>query len=304
MLECEKTEKIPIELIRDPKIALRPVRKNTLEYLAFRDSVRAKGLLNSIAVRPVVPPNYEVIDGFYRLTICRELGRKAVPCIVRDATDEEVLTLQIVANAVRPETRPVEFARQLKRVQEAIPGIDLPTLAVKVNKTAQWVRSQLGLLNLVPEAAGRVDRGEMPLQSAYLLAKVPQHKQLNLVEDAVRLSVKDFKGLAESVIRQWMEAAKQGRMAAYYDRQAHATQPYMRSLKETLEEIRARKLAASVLSAEGVLTLIDAFYAGLRWASHLDKASVDRLHQQAEERVTKHLQHADVLKTLKKGGKP
>lgn len=298
----DRTETIPTELIRDPKVALRPVRKTALEYLEFFDSVKTRGLINSIAVRPITPPYYEVIDGFYRLTICRELRRPTMPCIVREATDAEVLMLQITANAVRPETRPVEFARQLRRLQEALPDISLPELATHVGKTGQWVRSQLGLLKLTPEAAEKVDRGEIKLQSAYMLAKVPQHKQQGLIEDAVKLGVKEFAGLATSVIRQWMEAAKQGRMAAYYDRDARGTQPYMRSLKETLEELRTRRLAVAVLENEAAQTLTDAFYAGLRWSAHLDKASVDRLHQQAADRVTKHLQRADVLKTLKKGG--
>jgi hypothetical protein len=227
-----------------------------------------------------------------------------MPCIVREATDAEVLAAQIRANAVRPATQPVEFARQLQRIQDAIPGIDLPRLAVMVSRPPQWVRSQLGLLRLVPEAAERVDRGDISLQSAYMLAKVPPHKQHSLIEDAVKMSAKDFCGLAASVIRQWMEAVKNGRMAAFYDRKANATQPYMRSLKDTLEEVRTRRLGAAVLASEQALTLTDAFYAGLRWACHLDKESVATLHQQAEARATKHLERVNNLKTLKKGANP
>ena len=303
MIDNEPTQSIAIELIRDPKVVLRPVRKGTLEYESFRDSVRATGLWNSIAVR-WVDPYYEVIDGFYRLTICRELGRKFIPCVIRTATDEEVMAAQIRANAVRPTTRPVEFAQQLRRIQDAIPGIELPQLAVMVSRPPQWVRFQLGLLKLVPEAAERVDRGDISLQSAYMLAKVPEHKQRGLIEEAVNLSSKDFCGLAASVIKQWMEAVKNGRMAAFYDRKAAATQPYMRSLKNTVEELRTRRSAAGVLAREQALTLTDAFYAGLRWACHLDKESIAMLHGRAEARATKHLERVNNLKTLKKGASP
>lgn len=301
MIDAEPTETIPIELIRDPKVCLRPVRQNTLEYQVFFDSVRDTGLWNSIAVRPVEPPHFEVIDGFYRLTICRQLGRKFMPCIIRQATDKEVLAAQIRANAVRPETKPVEFAKQLRRIQDEVPGISLPELAVMVSRPAQWVRFQLGLLKLVPEAAERVDRGDIGLQSAYMLAKVPEHKQHSLIEDAVKLPVKEFCGLAANVIQQWMLAVKNGRLAAFYDRKANSTQPYLRSLKETLAELRDRKVAADVLSTEQALTLIDAFYAALRWVAHLDKQSVDTLHTQAEERARRHLDRVTDLKTLKKG---
>lgn len=301
MIDAEPTQTIAIDHIRDPKVCLRPVRTNTLAYREFFDSVRDTGLWNSIAVRPITPPYYEVIDGFYRLTICRQLGRKFMPCIIREATDKEVLAAQIRANAVRPDTRPVEFARQLRRIQEEEPDTTLPELAVMVSKTAQWVRSQLGLLKLVPEAAERVDRGDIALQSAYILSKVPENKQLGLVEDAVRLPVKEFTALAASVIRQWMEAAKTGRLSAFYDRKAQTTQPYLRPLKETLEELGRRRLAVKVLEQEQALTLTDAFYAGLRWVAHLDKDSIAAQHRRAEERATDYLKRADTLKALKKG---
>ena len=53
-----------------------------------------------------------------------------MPCIVKHGlTDEDVLALQIQANALRPETTAVEYARQIKVVAEAKPGITLAGLS-------------------------------------------------------------------------------------------------------------------------------------------------------------------------------
>ena len=38
-----------------------------------------------------------------------------------DLTDEDVLAIQIQANALRPETTPVEYARQIRKIMAARP---------------------------------------------------------------------------------------------------------------------------------------------------------------------------------------
>ena len=44
-----------------------------------------------------------------------------MPCIVKhNLTDEDVLAIQIQANALRPETTVMEYARQIKRIMDAI----------------------------------------------------------------------------------------------------------------------------------------------------------------------------------------
>lgn len=194
----EQVANIPIDDIIDPKVLLRFVNKRSVEYLELVDSIEQTGLWNSICVRPA-GGKYEVIDGFYRLTACRELKRKTIPCIVRHGlTDREVLCAQIRTNAIRPETTPSEFARQLKRIQASQPGITLPEIAVMVNKTAHWVGRQLNLLELSPKIQRWVDRGEIPLDSAYMLAKVPLRVRHKMAEQARVMDVTSFKAWAAS----------------------------------------------------------------------------------------------------------
>jgi len=172
----DKFTELHIDLLTEPWVLLRPVDTQALEYLEMRDSLEARGFLNSIAVRPSTrkPGKFEIIDGMYRWTCCKEIGRQMVPAIIKySISDEEVLALQIQANAIRPETTPLEFARQLQLLQKARPGITLAGLSTFVKKSPAWIRQILGLLNLNPKMQAAVDRGEIPLENAYRLSMIP-----------------------------------------------------------------------------------------------------------------------------------
>ena len=119
----DQIEFLPIHVLREPKIKLRGVNRDSVEYLELRDSLAAVGPLNSICVRPSMrrPGCYEVVDGLYRYTAAAELRLPSLPCIVKhNLTDDDVLALQIQANALRPETTAVEYARQVKRIMDAL----------------------------------------------------------------------------------------------------------------------------------------------------------------------------------------
>ena len=104
----DEFREIPLDQIVEPWIVLRIVNRESVEYLELRDSIAHQGLLNSICVRPSTrrPGYYEVVDGMYRWTAAKELRLSALPCVVKHSlTDQDVLAIQIQANALRPDRR-------------------------------------------------------------------------------------------------------------------------------------------------------------------------------------------------------
>lgn len=279
----EEVAVIPIEQITDPKFLLRYVDKRTVQYLEMLDSIEKTGLWNSIAVRPVGDGKFEVIDGFYRLTCCRELGRESVPCIIRHGvTDEQVLAAQIRANAVRPETTTIEFARQLKRIQDLRPGITLPELAALVNKNPQWVSQQLNLLNLPREVQQWVDRGEIPMMSAYMLAKVPPRVCMEMATQARVMDTSTFCKWAAKVIKEFMEAVRQGKLDARFNDLVFEPQPHLRPLKEVVKEMETSEQGPLVIVNENARTPLEGFLAGLKWVANMDREGIRRQRQRYE----------------------
>ena len=283
----DQVTELPTDQLTDPWVLLRPVLKGSVEFLEMKESIAEKGFLNSISVRPSTrrPGYYEVIDGMWRATCARELVLPAIPCIIKhNITDEDVLALQVQANAIRPETKPVEFANQLRRIQKARPGITLAGLASLVNKNPRWVSQQLGLLHLDYRTQKSVDRGEIPLANAYMLAKIPPRLRPDYVDQSKTMSAKDFNPLAAGVIKQFREAVRQGKLDAFFTDEFEA-QAYLRPLKDVEAEARARTEAPLVLTAAECQTPLDGWKAALRWVMHLDPRSVEEQEKAARARA-------------------
>lgn len=266
---------LPITSLREPKTVLRFVHKDTIDFLELRDSIRDKGVLQSLLVRPAADEGvYEIIDGLYRYTAARDAGQEKVPCVIKHGvSDDEVLILQIQANAISPVTTPAEYAQQMKRLLTRKPDMTIRQLACLIRKSPAWVSDRLGLLNLRKQIQGMTDRGEIPLENAYMLAKIPRSLQPEYVERAKLMPNKAFKALAAACVKQFMEAVLQGRMDVFYADKFQA-QPHLRSLKVIESEIVQREVGALICAGEGCQNVLDGFYAGLRWACHLDMASV------------------------------
>jgi len=281
----DKVADIPVDDIIEPRTMLRLIDRDSVEYLEMRDSIAAEGFWNSISVRPAKDEReYEIIDGLYRYTCARELGLKSIPCIVKcNVSDDAALAAQIQANAIRPETKPAEFARQMKRMLTRRPEMTFDELAHLIHKSPSWVRKTLGLLRLARESRKMVDRGEIPIQSAYMLAKIPQQLQKEYLDHARALPSREFRALAASVIKQFTEAVKQGRMEAFWCGEFQP-QAHLRSLREIQSEAQRQEVGALLVTAEQCKTPVDGFYSALRWAMHLDRQSVEDQERAARAR--------------------
>lgn len=276
---------IPLDEIVDPWVLLRPVNVNSIEYLQIRDTIRDKRLLNSIAVRPSTrwPGKYEVVDGMYRLTAFRELGKKAIPATVGDETDIEVLAAQIQANALRRETTPVEYAKQMRRIQQLMPDITMSEMAVMVGQSATWVGTTLSLLNLSKEIQKCVERDELPLLNAYMLAKMPQRIQPQYIDHAMQMPTAEFTALAQSVVRAVMEAARNGKLEAAFVGSEFKPVAYLLPVKKVEHEIATHEAGAAYILKHNP-TPMQAWEAALRWVARIDDESIEKQRKAAVKR--------------------
>jgi len=176
----------------------------------------------------------------------------------------------------------------MKRMLTRRPEMTFDELAHLIHKSPSWVRKTLGLLRLVRESRKMVDRGEIAIQSAYMLAKIPHHFQAGYLDQARILPSREFRALAASVIKQYTEAVKQGRMEAFWCGEFRP-QAHLRSLRDIQSETQRQEVGALLVTAEQCKTPVDGFYAALRWAMHLDRRSVEDQERAARARVRQSL---------------
>lgn len=291
---AETIVNIPLSKLHEPHILLRPVRKGTVEYLELRDSIAVHGLTNSLLARPhpSKPGEHEVVDGFWRYNCLKELGIPTAPCIVKELTDREVLELQLQSNAIRPTTKPCDFAKHLRRILRDDPDMSMPALAAAAGKSTVWVKNQLSLLNLKPLYQKAVDRGEMSCSNAYALAKLPTRYQDDYAEAALSMPSKEFTQLIADVVRRVMEEVRNGKLhrAFVADFQPVA---HIRSLNNILRERSDIAAAPVVLSQVNAETALDGWRAALDWVVHLDPTSVEEQRERAAERLKTSLTRSD-----------
>jgi ParB/RepB/Spo0J family partition protein len=265
-----------------PTALLRLIDKNSVEYMELVDSIRCHGLFKPILVRPY-KDGFQILDGVYRYTACCELGWDKIPATIKEATDDEALAITLQANAVKRETKPCEYAAHMRRILREQPELTITGLSKIVGKSPTWVRDCLQLSRLSSDLQKSVDRGEIPVQSAYLLAKLPQHQRNKFVDKAKALPAGEFKQIGRAAIRDWKEAVRYGRLQHNYPNE-FTPRTWMRSLREVRNELQSPDAGVRLIFTEGCKTPLDGWKAAIKWMLHMDEASIEEQRRTHERR--------------------
>lgn len=277
---------IPVNKIRENKAALRPVNRKTEGYEELVESIRIRGVLNPIVVRPMTDSEtgeqyYGLVDGLHRWSASKDAGKSTIPANVITMDEAESLEAQIIGNIQRIETKPVEYSKGLQRLLSQNPLLTERELASKLGKSTSWIRERLGLLNLNEGIAKLVDEGRINLSNAFALAKLPPEVQTDFAERAMTQSPQEFAPLVKNRKNEIEKARREGR-----DPSKETWQPvaHLRSMSTLKEELEKREVGPALLRLTGVSTPEDAFTLGIQWALNIDPQSVEIQKQREEER--------------------
>ena len=80
------------------------------------DSVKERGVLSPVLVRPMPNGGYQMVAGHRRKMAAELAGLPTVPCIVRELTDDEAVIIMVDSNLQRDQVLPSEkaFAYKMK----------------------------------------------------------------------------------------------------------------------------------------------------------------------------------------------
>lgn len=153
--------RVAIEMIRPS--ALQPRRRFAeAELDALAQSIREKGVLQPLLVRPVVDDDaaFELVAGERRWRAAQRVGIHEIPVIVRTLSDSEALEIALVENLQREELSALEEAEAYKRLTTEF-GRTQASLAEAVGKSRSHVANTLRLLSLPATVRHRLDEGEL-----------------------------------------------------------------------------------------------------------------------------------------------
>ena len=187
---------IPIKMIKDfPNHPFKVRDDEKMEDLT--QSIKERGILYPLLVRPKGDGTYELISGHRRKRAAQKLNIDTVKCIVRDLTDDEATILMVDSNIQREEVLSSEKAFAYKMKLEALKHqgkrTDLEedeTLSPKATKldTAQIIANEnnegrdqvfryIRLTYLIPELLEEVDNKRIAFRPAVDISYLPEDFQ-------------------------------------------------------------------------------------------------------------------------------
>ena len=122
-------------------------------------SIKEIGVLQPIVVRPHPEgAGYELIMGERRLRASKEAGLDAIPAIIRDTDDTDLLRDALVENLHRSQLNPLEEAAAYQQLLDDF-GITHEQLADRISRSRPQISNTLRLLRLPPLVQRRVAAG-------------------------------------------------------------------------------------------------------------------------------------------------
>lgn len=187
--------KVPIEFVRpSPRNPRRTFLEEGLEDLTA--SVKEKGIIQPIVVRPLGANAFEIVAGERRWRAAQRAALHEVPVVVVELSDREALEVAIIENVQRSDLNPLEEAQGYEALMAEF-SYTQQDLSKVIGKSRSHIANTLRLMKLPEQvktyvADGRLTAGHA---RALLTHDDPARVAREVVEKG--LNVRDVEALAK-----------------------------------------------------------------------------------------------------------
>lgn len=302
--EEPKVAVVALANIRENADALRPVDKESVEFLELVESVKKVGILSPPSVRevPLNPDGtkqvaadgsaiYALVDGLHRYTAALAAGLTVIPVNIVNLDDARTYEAQIIGNLHKKETRPAEYAKQIQRIMGLYPMRTVTEQAAQLGKPSTWLKQILGLGSLTPEIQVLVNEGQINQANAFPLSRLPQSEQPDWVERAMTWKADEFVPACQARVKEVKEANRQGRAAApsVFTPVAHS-----RKFAEIKTELDSNgRTLVMLTSAKGITNPAEIVKFVLEWVTNTDPDTLAAKKAEWESKEAKRKADAD-----------
>jgi ParB family chromosome partitioning protein len=162
---------LPLDAITpNPRQPRRHFPEADLEALAA--SIRERGVLQPVIVRPTGPDTYQLIAGERRWRASRLAARRTIPALIRDTDATHAAELALIENLARRDLTPIEEARALRALIDHL-GTQHQHLAARLARSPSDLTNTLKLLDLPDTVIDLIDHGQLTKGHGKLLRTEP-----------------------------------------------------------------------------------------------------------------------------------
>ena len=164
------------------------------------ESIKERGVLVPILVRPKNDGNFEIVSGHRRHHASQLAGLTEIPAIVREMDDDTAILLMVDSNLQREELLPSEkaFAYKMKldamkrqgqrtdltssQIGMKLPKQSLDIIGEQTGDSRNTIHRYIRLTYLVPDLLDRVDNKTMAFNAAVEVSYLTEPEQLMLCD--------------------------------------------------------------------------------------------------------------------------
>jgi ParB family transcriptional regulator, chromosome partitioning protein len=191
--EREELRQLAVEVIApNPQQPRHEFDEGTL--LGLSESIRARGMLQPVLVRPLPGGSYELIAGERRWRAAQLAELATIPAIVRQQDDAASLELALIENMARENLNPIDEARACAGLVEEL-GLTREEVGMRVGRSRVAVSNLIRLLDLPDEALELIERRELSEGHGRALLLAEDHadrRQLARAAVEARWSVREL----------------------------------------------------------------------------------------------------------------
>ena len=167
-------------LDRNPDQPRKRFNEKDLEELTT--SIAQKGVLQPILVRPIPPSqrsksenakaDYQIVAGERRWQASLKAGLDAMPVLIRDLSDQEVLEIGVVENVQRADLNPMEEARAYRALMTDF-GRTQQDVSEAIGKSRSHIANLLRMLDLPLQIQRWLELSKLSLGHAKAIMTMP-----------------------------------------------------------------------------------------------------------------------------------
>ena len=170
--------------------------EEALQELA--SSIKEHGVFQPIIVKKSIK-GYDIIAGERRYRASKLAGKKTIPAIIRQFTDEQMMEIALLENLQREDLNAMEEAKAYQSLIDHL-QITQEEVSKRVGKSRSHITNMLGLLRLPKEVQTMINDKKLTMGHARVLSKLENEQQIiQMAEDIVenKKSVREAETLAQ-----------------------------------------------------------------------------------------------------------
>ncbi len=197
---------VPVELLHpNPNNPRKYFAEEELESLA--KSLRDKGLLQPLVVRPRADGSFEIVAGERRWRASQRAGIHEVPVLIRELDDKETLEIALIENIQRSDLNPLEEARAYRQLLEQY-GYTQQQLADAIGKSRSHIANTMRLMTLPEDIQKQIENGSLTAGHARTLIATQAPSDLADKIIKLNLTVRQAEDLARGLNAKPSKGAK------------------------------------------------------------------------------------------------